>query len=108
MMSAIQSSQEKHFKIRGSYGNFDELRESGVMNVVSAKDSSMLLDGYLFTLKVTPKMDSRPPSYTVNGDPQPGNWLFPNGRRHFYLDSNTNILRVNSERPATADDDPEE
>ena len=59
-------------------------------------------DGYIFTLKVTPKTPSGPSSYTLNADPQTD----ATGKNHFYLDSDSNTIHVNSTQPATVADPP--
>jgi prepilin-type N-terminal cleavage/methylation domain-containing protein len=53
-------------------------------------------DGYVFTLKVTPKTAGAPTSYTLNADPQTDS----SGTNHFYIDSTDSSIHVNAAQPA--------
>jgi len=57
-------------------------------------------DGYIFTLKVTPKTAGSPASYTLNADPQ----TTGSGTNHFYLDSSDSSIHINQTQPAGAGD----
>lgn len=57
-------------------------------------------DGYIFTLKVTPKTAGSPASYTLNADPQ----TTGSGTNHFYLDSSDSSIHINQTQPAGASD----
>src|SRR2546423_12209487 len=59
-----------------------------------------ITDGYVLTLKVTPKTATSTSSYTLNADPQsPGD-----GTNHFYIDSNDSSIHVNPAQPAGPND----
>jgi prepilin-type N-terminal cleavage/methylation domain-containing protein len=53
-------------------------------------------DGYVLTLKVTPKTSGTPTSYTLNADPQ----TTGSGTNHFYLDSSDSSIHINAAQPA--------
>jgi len=53
-------------------------------------------DGYVFTLKVTPKTAGSPTSYTLNADPQTES----SGTNHFYIDSTDSSIHVNATQAA--------
>ena len=57
-------------------------------------------DGYIFTLKVTPKSATQPTSYTLNADPQGD----ATGGNHFYIDSADGSIHTNATQPAAATD----
>lgn len=57
-------------------------------------------DGYVFTLKVTPKTAGAPSSYTLNADPQTDS----SGTNHFYIDSNDSSIHLNQTQPASTSD----
>jgi hypothetical protein len=57
-------------------------------------------DGYIFTLKVTPKTSGAPASYTLNADPQTPR----SGTNHFYIDSTDSSIHVNAAQPAGPSD----
>jgi hypothetical protein len=56
------------------------------------------LRGYRFT--VVAKEDE----YVVNADPEVSETAPTTGSRHFYLDSNDNVVHVNLTQPATRQD----
>src|SRR5258707_14414274 len=57
-------------------------------------------DGYIFTLKVTPKTAGSPASYTLNADPQTDS----SGTNNFYLDSSDSSIHVNATQAAAPGD----
>lgn len=59
-------------------------------------------DGYVLTLKVTPRTSNQLSSYTLNCDPTSEG----TGRNHFYFDSTSSTIRVNPDRSASAADSP--
>lgn len=107
-LKALQTEQRVYFNTTGrtKYGTFDQLIESGSLDKRFAGDEPVV-NGYRFTMKVIPKSNSQPPSFNVNADPQAKDGLVVTGKRHFYIDSNVNTIRVNTSGPATADDSPE-
>src|ERR1041384_5447094 len=57
-------------------------------------------DGYILTMKVTPKTTTSTSSYTLNADP-----IDPSsGTNHFYIDSNDSSIHVNQTQAAGPND----
>jgi prepilin-type N-terminal cleavage/methylation domain-containing protein len=107
-LKTIQTEQRAYFNTRGrtTFGTFDQIIESGSLDKRFAGDEPVV-DGYKYTMKVIPKSSGQPPSFSINADPQAKDGISATGRRHFYIDSNVNTIRVNSGGPASADDSPE-
>ncbi|HEY0080282.1 MAG TPA: prepilin-type N-terminal cleavage/methylation domain-containing protein [Pyrinomonadaceae bacterium] len=107
-LKTITTEQRTYFNAKGrsSYATFDQLIENGALDKRFAGDEPVV-EGYKFTLKVTPKSSSQPPSFTLNADPQQSEGMAATGKRHFYIDSNINTIRVNTTGPASAEDSPE-
>jgi prepilin-type N-terminal cleavage/methylation domain-containing protein len=108
-LRTIATEERTFFNAKGrtSFGTFDQLIENGALDKRFAGDEPVV-EGYKFTLKVTPKSGSQPPFFSVNADPQQTDGMGATGKRHFYVDSNVNTIKVNSNGPATAEDSPEE
>lgn len=107
-LKTIATEQRVYFNAKGrtGYGTFDQLIETGALDKRFTGDEPVV-EGFKFTLKVTPKTSNQPPSYTINADPQQTEGLAATGKRHFYIDSNINTIRVNTQGPASAEDSPE-
>lgn len=85
----------------GQYGDFEQLSESGLLDP-RFNHSNPELHGYVFTINLNPPSDSNESSYSCNADPAPTSHL---GGRHFYIDSNSQGIRVNATQPATGNDE---
>lgn len=82
-----------------SFGTFDQLvKEQLLTSKFDGNPPSP--DGYLFTLKVTPKTSGAQTSYTLNADPQ----TTRSGTNHFYIDSTDSSIHVNAAQPAGPSD----
>jgi type IV pilus assembly protein PilA len=90
---------------RGEFGTFDQLRKDGSLDERYDGDKPVI-NGYVFTIKVTPKSSNQPATYGVNADPQVAEGISATGKRHFYVDPNVSTTRENLEQPATATDPP--
>src|SRR5713101_3185303 len=84
-----------------TFGTFDQLIKD-VNFDTRFSGNAPVADGYIFTLKVTPKTPSGPSSYTLNADPQTD----ATGKNHFYIDSNGGTIHVNGDQPAGPNDSP--
>ena len=84
----------------GHFATFEQLVEGGFLDS-RFQHTNPTLHGYIFTLEVTPAGDGTPGSYTCNADPAPTS---PSGGRHFYIDSNSQDIRMNPTQPATSKD----
>jgi Tfp pilus assembly protein PilE len=59
-----------------------------------------IIDGYVFTLKVSPKTKDTQSFYSLNADPQNAG----TGTNHFYIDSHSSDIHTNEKQPASATD----
>jgi len=82
-----------------TFGTFEQLVKEQMLTSKFAGNPPSP-DGYVFTLKVTPKTAGAPSSYTLNADPQTDG----SGTNHFYIDSNDSSIHVNAAQPAGAGD----
>jgi prepilin-type N-terminal cleavage/methylation domain-containing protein len=78
-----------------TFGTFEELIKAEMLNSKFAGNPPTV-DGYVLTMKVTPKSANAPTSYTLNADPQDPS----SGTNHFYLDSADSSVHVNATQPA--------
>lgn len=88
---------------RKEFGTFDEMLKDHLLDIRYA-GAAPVLSGYIFTMRITPKSPTQPPAYTINADPQQADGVGATGKKHYFLDSNTNTIHVNSSRPATVND----
>jgi hypothetical protein len=84
----------------GDYGTFEQLAAGGYLDG-RFNNSKPKFYGYIFTMSVSPKSDSKDGSYALNVDPDPA--LKVSGK-HFYLDSNSSDIHVNASQQAGASD----
>jgi hypothetical protein len=96
-LRTIGSAQTQAKAMRNSYADFDALVQLGFLDRRFA-GANPNLRGYRFT--VVAKEDE----YAVNADPQVSETAPTTGSRHFYLDSNDNVIHVNLTQPATRQD----
>jgi prepilin-type N-terminal cleavage/methylation domain-containing protein len=90
---------------RSSFGTFEEMRKENLLD--SRFDGTTpVVDGYVYTMKVTPKSTAQQTGYTVNADPQVAGGVGSTGKNHYYVDSDTNTIHVNDAQPATVQDPP--
>jgi prepilin-type N-terminal cleavage/methylation domain-containing protein len=90
---------------RGEYGTFEQLIKDGSLDERFTGEKPVV-NGYVFTMKVTPKSSNQPATYAVNADPQVADGLAATGKRRFYVDPNVSTIRENAEQPATQTDPP--
>ena len=82
-----------------SFGTFDQMVKEQMLSS-KFEGNPPNVDGYVLTLKVTPKTSTSPTSYTLNADPQSDN----SGKRHFYIDSNDSSIHLNPDQAAGPND----
>jgi hypothetical protein len=87
------------------YGTFDQLAQDNYLDQRFA-GVAPVVEGYAFTIKLTPKSDSGSAAYSVNADPKSQDGTSTGGARHLYMDSSSNVVRANAQRPASANDPP--
>ena len=81
----------------GAFGTFDQLiRDTGLSQKFAG--GAPLVGGYVFSMKVVTKAAAQPPFFSINADPQGSDG------KHFYIDPNVDIVRVNDHKPAGPDD----
>jgi len=90
---------------RNSFGTFDEMLKENLLDSRFA-GTTPVVDGYVFTMRVTPKSTTQQPSYAINADPQQSEGVGATGKNHFYVDANTNTIHVNANQPASPSDPP--
>lgn len=88
-----------------SFGTFDQLITEVNLDKRFAGDAPVV-SGYVYTMKLTPKASGQPAFYTVNADPQQGEGLGATGKNHYYLDANSDTVKVNEQQPAGPEDPP--
>ncbi|MEP6912628.1 MAG: hypothetical protein ABI923_07730 [bacterium] len=88
---------------RSSFGTFDEMLRANLLDTRFA-GSSPVVEGYVYNMRVIPKSASALAGFTVNADPKVTKGFCATGKNHFYLDSESNSIHVNSTHPATATD----
>ena len=79
-----------------TFGTFDQMVKEQMLSSKFAGNPA-IVDGYVFTLTVTPRTATVPSSYAVRADPQARN-------DHFYLDSSDGLVHVNTNKPAGPND----
>jgi Tfp pilus assembly protein PilE len=100
-LKTIATVEAQYFNMHNrTFGAFDQLVKDGFDARFSG--DLPLVEGYTFILKVTPKSASARTSYLLNADPQSTS----TGNKHFYLDSTSGVIHVNSDHPAGANDPP--
>lgn len=102
-LEAIQAAQQLHYETYGQYGSYAQLAEAGILQT-DLKGDPPVGRGYAFTLKITPKTDTAPATYSVNADPVRAGDRDATGCRHFFISSEVTGVRYNETRPANAGD----
>src|SRR6266850_5922416 len=82
-----------------TFGTFEQMVKEQMLTSKFAGNPPST-DGYIFTLKVTPKTAGAPTSYTLNADPQTES----SGTNHFYIDSTDSSIHINAAQPAGSAD----
>ena len=90
---------------RASFGTFDEMLKENMLDTRFA-GTTPVVEGYVFQMRVIPKSTTTQPGYVVNADPQVTEGVSATGKNHFYFDSDSNTIHVNSTQPAAVTDPP--
>lgn len=99
-LRTIAAVQIQYYNTHGrTFGTFDQLVKE---QMLSSKFSGNppTTDGYVLTLKVTPKTATSTTSYTLNADPQDNG----SGTNHFYIDSTDSSVHLNQTQAAGPND----
>ncbi|GAC1400678.1 MAG: hypothetical protein NVSMB56_15800 [Pyrinomonadaceae bacterium] len=101
------AKSERTYSLRkGEFGTFDQLNATGSIDDKRFVGDAPIVSSYVYTLKVIPKSKNQAPSYTLTADPQQGSVLSPSGEKHYYIDSGSDTVKVNTKQTATTDDPP--
>ncbi|HEX7720917.1 MAG TPA: hypothetical protein VF397_02080 [Pyrinomonadaceae bacterium] len=95
-MKTISAVETQYFKTHNlKFATIDQLVREQMM---SSKflENPPVADGYVLTLSLTPKPASPGSSYTLAADPRDNS----SGTNHFYCDSTSDEIHVNSKRQA--------
>ena len=104
-LEGIQAAEDYYFRANGQYGTFQQLVDSGIFQPELSGDPPTG-HGYVYTVRVQPKTETQPASYSVNADPVRADGREATGRRLFFVCSEVIGIRFNESRPATKDDKP--
>jgi prepilin-type N-terminal cleavage/methylation domain-containing protein len=99
-IKTIAATQIQYYNTHSrTFGTFEQLIKDQLLTTKFAGNPPSP-DGYVYTLKVTPKSASQTASYTLNADPQSDN----SGINHFYIDSTDSSIHVNATQAAGPND----
>ncbi|MCA1850545.1 MAG: prepilin-type N-terminal cleavage/methylation domain-containing protein [Acidobacteria bacterium] len=85
-----------------AYGTFDQLVATTDLDKRFVGDEPVV-SGYIFKITLKEKATGQPPFYSINANPQqPGN----TGTNYYYVDANSDTVKVNDQQPAGPDDPP--
>ncbi len=90
---------------RTAFGTFDEMLKEGLLDSRFA-GTTPVVDGYVYVMRVSQKSTTTQPGFAINADPQVTEGVGATGKNHFFLDSNSNTIHVNSTQPAAIADPP--
>jgi prepilin-type N-terminal cleavage/methylation domain-containing protein len=90
---------------RSTFGTFDEMLKEHMLDT-RFTGTTPVVDGYVFQMRVIPKSTTTQAGYAINADPQVTDGVGATGKNHFYFDSDSNTIHVNSTQPATPTDPP--
>ena len=106
-LQTIASVQIQYYNTHNrNFGTFEQMVKEQMLDNRFTSGNPPVVDGYTFTLKVTPKTANAQTSYTINCDPQQSTGIGSTGTNHFYMDSTAGTIHVNAEQPAGPDDPP--
>jgi prepilin-type N-terminal cleavage/methylation domain-containing protein len=92
-------------KNRTGYATFDQLVEGGYLDA-KWKGDAPVIEGYVYTVTLTPKSGTQPAGFGINASPQKATGLTATGSQYFYIGSDSGTTTSNPEKPATAQDPP--
>jgi prepilin-type N-terminal cleavage/methylation domain-containing protein len=105
-LKTISSVQIQYYNTHNrNFGTFEQLTKEQMLDA-RFTGNPPVVDGYIFTLKVTPKTANAQTSYTLNADPQQSEGIGSTGKNHFYVDSTAGTIHVNADQAAGPNDPP--
>lgn len=104
-LNRLSTAQVTYYnsKNRSGYGTFDQLSGGGYV-ASQFKGDAPVVDGYVFEMRLTPRSGTQPAEFQINANPQKPTGLTATGGQYFYIGSDSGNVRVNSEKPAAAED----
>ncbi len=96
-LRTIATAQAQSKTTRGSYGDFNDLVQAGLLDQRFASTSPDL-NGYRFTMRAGEN------EFSVNAEPQKSDESGATAGRYFYLDSSDGTIHVNAAKTATKSD----
>jgi prepilin-type N-terminal cleavage/methylation domain-containing protein len=100
-MKTIAAVQIQYYNSHGrTFATFEQLTKEQLLQVSKFGGNPPVADGYIYTLKVTPKTANSTSSYTLNADPQDEGA----GTNHFFIDSSDSSIHFNAAQPASTSD----
>ena len=98
-LRAIDAAERQYYNIHNRhFGRFDQLVDEHFLDTRYA-GGEPTVDGYVFQLKLLSE-DGPASKFVINADPKSDQ----TGSKHFYIDSNDSIIRINEQTPATSSD----
>lgn len=105
-LDTISVVQLQYFNTHNrQFGTFEQLVADKLLDS-RFSGNPPVVDGYVLTLRVTPKTTSQQASYTLNADPQQTDGVGATGKNHFYMDSTAGTKHVNPDQAAGPTDPP--
>jgi prepilin-type N-terminal cleavage/methylation domain-containing protein len=105
-LQTIASVQIQYYNTHNrNFGTFEQMTKEQMLDS-RFSENPPTVDGYIYTLKVTPKSANQQTSYTINADPQQSEGIGSTGKNHFYMDSAAGTIHVNENQPAGPNDPP--
>jgi len=99
-LKTIAATQIQYYNTHSrTFATFDQLIKEQMLTSKFAGNPP-IVDGYVMTLKVTPKTATSTTSYTLNADPQDAG----SGTNHFYIDSTDSSIHLNQTQAAGPND----
>jgi prepilin-type N-terminal cleavage/methylation domain-containing protein len=84
---------------QGNFASFDDLIKSSGLDE-RFKGEKPVINGYVYTIEITPKSANQPAFYKVNADPQVREGVQATGSRSFYTDSSLSTIKQNDNQKA--------
>src|SRR5229473_7708841 len=86
-----------------NFGTFEQMVKEQMLDT-RFSGNPPAAEGFIFTLKVTPKTTNQQTTYTLNADPQQAEGIGATGKNHFYIDSTAGTIHVNPDQSAGPND----
>lgn len=103
-LNAIRVAQTKYVvDHKGQYGNFKQLFAEGYLDKRFNSDMPNNR-GYVFVMKLYPKTENLPSSFSVNANPEQSEGIGATGRNFYFIDPESGI-RFSTVGPASAADE---